>query len=840
MIRLILRAAPARFRAAPALALLSVSAIALGVGTVLAVNLLNRAAMETLDASLEVVSGTTDIVVRGLRVEPASLPDEAWPRALGTPGVMRVAPLVRLPGVILGRGDASTRITLTGVDVLTGSFRFGRGGDSGELLSAGIALPSAAAAWIGAGVGDAVRVSHGGRSHEATVAHVFESGDSSSVAFTDLAVAQDIRGRAGLDRLEIELLADEDPEAVARRIEAAAPGVVATTTGALRDQGAALFAAFRLNLRALGAVSLLVAAFLIYASVRAGLLARRQELGLLRALGASGNRLAVILAGEVVVTALIGAVIGIPLAALGARAALDGVSRTLTNFYLLERVEGVAVSFEGVLMALAVGVLAALAGAAPEILAEARRPPVELLRPGREPASRSARRLPFDAAGAMGVALVAFAVFAVAAPEGPTARPGGGFAAAAALLAGSALLTGFVLRAGSRLRSDRSNSFLRGMADALREPSGSAPPAAALVVAVAMLVGVSALIGSFRNTLDGWLLRTLAADIYVSRSGEPGAVARERLALPVEVLEAVRGDPDVVERDLLRALRIRVDGRPVSLLGVSASLSGAGERFVIVGDSDEALRGFRNGGVLVSEPLARRRGIGPGDRISLPVAAGEQAVSVVGVYRDYGNEIGSIFMDRSLLNRLYPAEGPPVHGAALLLREGADPGEVMARMERRFGGKAELTLNRSLRARALEVFDQTMSVTGLLRGAALLIAALGLGLALFTISREQAPQIALQRALGASRGQVALCYLGRGVLIALAGLGIGGGAGVLLTLLLVEVVNPAWFGWRLDLHWPIGVLAAQGALVLLVALAAAAIPAREAARTGAAALRREL
>ncbi len=830
MIRLILRAAPARFRAAPALALLSVGAIALGTGAALAVNLLNRAAMETLDASLEVVSGNTDLVVRGVRAAPAGVPDAAWPQALGVPGVMRVAPLVRLPGVTL-TGGAS--VTLVGVDVLTGTFRFD---GSGGLLPGGIALPAPVAARIGVAPGDALGVSLGGWTRELPVALVFQ--DDSQTAFADLALAQEIRGRPGFDRLEIELTPGSDREEAARRIEAAVPGVAAATSGALRTEGADLFAAFRLNLRALGVVSLLVAAFLIHASVRAGLRQRRQELGLYRALGASANRLAGVLLGEAVLTALVGTAVGVPLAALLARAALDGVSRTLTNFYLLERVESVAVRPEGALLALSVGVLAALAGALPEALAEARRPPVELLRPGLESSALWRKRF-----HAPGILLVGFAGWAVAFPEGAAARLGGGFVAAGALLTGAALLSGSVLRLGARLRVPRTgNSFLRGMEAGLREASSSAPPAAALAVAVAMLIGVSALVGSFRTTLDGWLVRTLVADLYVSRTGEPGAAARERLALPAEVLEATRLDPDVASRDLLRAMRIRLGGLPVSLLGVSASLPNAGERFALLGDREAALRDFRNGDVLVSEPLARREGLAPGDRFLLPTATGDSEYArVAGAYRDYGSSIGAIFIDRSKLNRLYPEAGaPPVHGVALYLREEADAREVAARLEAGFQGAASIVDNRSLRAGALDVFDQTMSVTGLLRGVALLIAALGLSLALFTLSRERAPLIALERALGASRGQAASGFLGRGVLIALVGLGIGGGAGALLTLLLVHVVNPVWFGWRLDLHWPVGLLAAQGALVILAGLAAAGIPARQAARTGAAALRQEL
>ena len=133
-----------------------------------------------------------------------------------------------------------------------------------------------------------------------------------------------------------------------------------------------------------------------------------------------------------------------------------------------------------------------------------------------------------------------------------------------------------------------------------------------------------------------------------------------------------------------------------------------------------------------------------------------------------------------------------------------------------------------------------MAVTGLLRVFALVIAALGMGLFLWTLVRERLPEIALNRALGASPAQVAYAFLGRAFVIVGLSLLIGGGAGALLTLVLVNVVNPGWFGWTLELHWPVGTLLAQSAAVLIAGLLAAVLPARLASRVDGAALRQEI
>ncbi|MYB32722.1 MAG: ABC transporter permease, partial [Acidobacteria bacterium] len=334
--------------------------------------------------------------------------------------------------------------------------------------------------------------------------------------------------------------------------------------------------------------------------------------------------------------------------------------------------------------------------------------------------------------------------------------------------------------------------------------------------------------------------------IYVSRAGGAGgarSIASERRALSAEVLAATAADPDVRDRDLLRALRIRLEGRPVAVLGVDAALPAAGDRFSILGDREAALAGFGRGELLVSEPLARRLGLEAGAALSLPAATAGRPLRVAGVYRDYGNEQGALFLVRTLMNSLYPPEPgtpAPVHGAALYLREGADRAAAVTRLERTLGPSANVVDNAALRSRALDVFDQTMAVTGLLRVFALVIAALGVGLFLWTLVRERAPEVALNRALGADRGQVAAGFLGRTLVIIGVSLLIGGGAGAVLTLLLVQVVNPAWFGWTLTLHWPLEVLAAQAAAVVLAGLLAAVLPARLASRLDATALRQEI
>lgn len=866
MIRLLLRAAPARFRAAPALSLLPVFAIALGVAAVLSIQLVNRAALDTLDAGLEAVSGASDLRLEGLVLEPGAVPDRVWPETLAVPGIESASPVARLRRVSLAAGERRASAEAYGVDLLSTGFAFAEGGsgsagapaplfDSAAFFAGGITLPASLAARLGVSLGREVTVSSGDRSREAVVAGIYgdmgsggggDRGGRGGPVFLDLAYAQALRGRAGLDRIEVRLAPGAEAAAVAEALRGRFPGVRVAEPSTLRREGADLFAAFRLNLTALSAVSLLVGAFLVYASVRAGLAARRREIGLYRALGAPAGSVGAALAGEVALAALLGGAFGLPLGLAAARAGLDRVSATMTNFYLLERIEELAVT-PGVLAAsLAVGLAAALAGAWPEIRSEIRRPPVSLLAPGREPPGGGRR--PY-AAAAFGVLLVGLSALPLLFPGEARFSLGGGFPAAGALVVGAALLpAGALSLFGPRLRRfGRRSAFGRGAAAALREPSATAPAAAALVVAVTMLVGVTVLVGSFRTTLETWLEEMLAADIYVSRFGNLGGGVAERLPLPPEALAAVESDPAVEHRDLLRGVRVHLAGLPVAVNGIEIRVPRSTERFSLVGGGEAPMEELLDGAVLVSEVLARRLGLAAGGRLELPTAAGPVSAPVAGVYRDYGNQTGALFLDGKWLDRLYPpppspddpAAPPPVHGAALYLGPGEEAAAVAARLRAAVPDGVGVVDQGALRRAAARVFDQTMAVTRLLRAFALGIAALGVSVLLLTMVRERTAEIALLRALGADSAQVGAGFLGRGALIGLAALALGGSAGALLAVLLVEVVNPAWFGWSLELSWPAGSLLWQGALVLAAGLAAAALPARLAARSGGAAALRE-
>jgi putative ABC transport system permease protein len=345
------------------------------------------------------------------------------------------------------------------------------------------------------------------------------------------------------------------------------------------------------------------------------------------------------------------------------------------------------------------------------------------------------------------------------------------------------------------------------------------------------------MVSSFRDTVAGWLDQTLRADVYVTSPS--WRRARAEATLDPALVARLAAFPGVRAVDRLRQVEALVDGRPIQVTGIDGAVAGGEWRVALTeGDGAAALRRLAAGEVLVSEPLARRRGLEAGGEVALRTLAGDRAFRVAGVYRDYGNERGAVLMDLGPFAAAFGA-GPPSN-LALYLDPGRDA-EAAVEGLRRAAGEAAVLIrsNRTLRAEVLAIFEETFAVTRLLQAMGLVIAVAGIALSLLVLARERAGELALYRALGATRGQVFRVFLGRGVGLALFGLALGLAGGAGLAAVLVGVINPAFFGWSLGLAWPVRALAAQAATILAAALLASLAPAALASRVRATELSRD-
>ncbi|MGH8612679.1 MAG: ABC transporter permease, partial [Gammaproteobacteria bacterium] len=123
------------------------------------------------------------------------------------------------------------------------------------------------------------------------------------------------------------------------------------------------------------------------------------------------------------------------------------------------------------------------------------------------------------------------------------------------------------------------------------------------------------------------------------------------------------------------------------------------------------------------------------------------------------------------------------------------------------------------------IFDQTFLITEVLRLIAGIIAFVGVLSALLALQLERSKHLAILRAIGLTPRQLWSLVLTETTLMgSVAGL-LALPAGSLMGMVLVQVINRRAFGWSMDFHLPLEVLAQGLALAILASLLAGLYPA---------------
>jgi putative ABC transport system permease protein len=347
---------------------------------------------------------------------------------------------------------------------------------------------------------------------------------------------------------------------------------------------------------------------------------------------------------------------------------------------------------------------------------------------------------------------------------------------------------------------------------------------ASLSIAIAMTVSVSVMIHSFRASVNNWLSYTLVADLFIAPAANE--IAGLQGFLPAEAAEWVRKRPEVKSVGTFREIRVPWREQTATLAVLDGEARG---QLSFVSGSEDAGRQLREkGAAAVSESFATRHGIKPGDTLEFLSPKGRVVFPVAGVVKDFTRDSGLVMIDRKRFDEFW--SDPGIHSLSIELRDGFAVETLAEAFRARFGSSGEFSIytNGQLRARVLEIFDQTFAVTSVLRGIAVAVAVAGVLLSLSTLVIEREREIGILRSQGASSGQVRGLFLTEAGLIGAYACLVGLVCGAAMAMILTWVINKAFFGWTIDLRYPWAVLAATPLWILPAALAAAWWPANRA------------
>lgn len=814
----------------PIRAALTILAVALGVGVVIAIDLAGQAATGSFHSSIESLTGRGDLLI----TQTGGLDERILGRLARLPYPLHFAPRIEAFAFINGRGEA---LPFIGLDLIGSTPQYAAGGDwaqGDDLMKEGNPI------WVTPALklrtGARVRLLLNDHMQDFTVAGVLgarlEASDQRAF-IADIGLAQTLTGRIGkLDSIDVRTPAGKPLAYWRDVIERALPESASVQPqGARTEQNRKMLAAFRLNLRVLSYIALVVGAFLIYNTISVSVVRRRNDIGVVRALG--GTRLMVLAGflGEALFFAIAGSAVGLVVGRLLAIGAVKLIGSTVRALYVSSQPGAIhltlAPAAAGVALGCAVSLVAALAPA----MEAARIAPVEAMARGRQEywlAARSGRlflwALPFFALAA---------ILCVLPPVG--GRPLFAYIAAVLLIAGSAAATpatvgwfaGALRLFIARLLGVEALLATRALRAALGRTSVLT---AALAIAVAMTASIAIMVGSFRETVSVWINNELTADFYLRPAGVPGAGRHP--VLDPGVADAIERVAGVAAVDRFRAYAITYDGVPATLAGGETSRveKSSAVKFLPGEDRAAILSKLPTGDyAVVSEPFANKHHVHAGSILKIPLAGAIRRFEVLGIYYDYASEAGYIVVDRSTLLKYLPDPAPSNLG--VYLKPGANPAAVRTAIDRVIGGRAILvSSNATLRRTALEVFDRTFRITYALEAVAVIVAIMGVAGALLATVIDRRREFAVLRFLGAAQPQVRGIILCEAGLLGLLANGIGLILGILLSLILVFVINKQSFGWTIQFHWPVTLLVFSLSGVWIATVLAGLYPARIAAR----------
>lgn len=805
----------------PTLTLLSILGVALGVATVVAVDIANESAESSFLIANETVSGTTTHRITG------QITDETYRRLRVDLG-LAVTPVVE--GSIELEQSGAQPLRLYGVDLLAeidaesnSTWRDLGIQNAATLINNPYTVLSTreTADLLGWSVGEEFRLAavDGGIALKLigllNPSNPLQSQSLRFLLLTDISTAQSVLAMNGYlsavhatldESFKIESLRSVLPREA--RIESQSDH---------RDSQLALTEAFRINLTALGLLAFLVAMFLIYSTTAFTIMRRRRHIGLIRALGALQRDILYCALIEVLLIGAVATFIGFLLGTQLSRFLLDLVEQSIDTFYFPITAQISVLSYSTVAKAIVLGIGATLLSAIPVIRNITSIAPSIALNRSKTEIQPSGQSLRLFLVGIGTVALGSIVLWAI---ERSIIM---GFAGIFFVIVGYLLLVPLMTDALKQfLRPVVSQKFgvqglmiIRAFSS---KPGQTSTTIAVLCLALSATIGVDIMVSSFRLTVDQWLASRLRGDIYITTSTD------SRSGLKSQDITLLEQLPGVESFGVARWVEI-------------ADASGMTKVFAADYGQD-AFRGFEfkdringdlwsefeNGAAIVSEPYAYRSGIRTGDSIKLYFDNTTVRFPVAGVFFDYSSDQGIVAIHRDAY--ISHSNDLTISSASIYANPNADLQRLADTIEQRISTpRAQIWRNQELHNASMQIFDQTFAITHVLRTLAIIVAFVAVLSALATLQIEREKELVVMRTIGFTvRRNWTLVSAETGFMGFLAGI-FSLPVGICMAWLLIRVIEQRSFGWTMPMQIDPLILAEAVGLSVAAALIAGAIAA---------------
>lgn len=824
-----------RLRAHPAQELLAAAGIAAGVALLFAVQVANTSITGSVEQLFRGIAGDAQIQVTG--GDEHGVPARTVEQVRAIDGVAVAAPVVERRAILVGPNGRQP-LELVGVEPSLASLR-GRltqnFSSQGLLLpQRGIVLPGPIAAQVGVTAPGRARLLVAGKVHDVPVAATLGDGQigqasASPVAIATLPFAQQLAGMEGR---------------VSSIFVAAEPGATAAVTGQIEQLGAG-----RLDVEAADApverlqvateandqstllfsiISALVGLLFAFNAMLLTVPDRRRFVAELRTQGATTGQVVSVLAFQALALGAAASVVGLLLGDLLSRTVFNSVPGYLAFTFPIGTQR--LVPFSAIAIAFGAGLAAALLATGRPLRDAFSRGELEAVydedgEPGEAIPARTQLTL-------LGVAAALIAAIAVmVAIEPSLAIVGILLLIVATLCAIPAVFSG-AMRVGDWFAT-RLRLKLVTLAIMSARSTMTRSVAIASIAAIALLGNLA--IGGAREDLvrglhAGYADHLRTTDVWITTAGRslttdsfdasPAALARLRAVPGVEAVRVYQGGMyDTGDRRIWMIARPRDD--PV-IVPPSQTLDG---------NAAAATRAVRAGGAAaVSDAIAKSRGLGVGDRLTLPTPGGELSLDVAAIVTNLSWGPGAIILNADDYRDAWQTANPSA--IQLDLAPGTTPATAIPAIRSALGPQADaldVQTTAQLEAEFQNVLREGLTRLSQISTLLLIASALALAAAMSAAVWERRRLLAAYKLEGVQKRQIGGMLLLEGLAVLAVGCAAGIAAGIY-----GHMLGNRWLelttGFPAPFSFQIPQTIALVALVLTLTLAIVAIPGFLAAR----------
>jgi len=312
----------------------------------------------------------------------------------------------------------------------------------------------------------------------------------------------------------------------------------------------------------------------------------------------------------------------------------------------------------------------------------------------------------------------------------------------------------------------------------------------ALMLSIAVTIGVDNMVKSFEETFSIWLDKRLITEMYVRADSDDQAIKISKETIKEK--NVINVYPIIETKSFIKDTKVSVVGfKPQKLYF---------DNWPIISKSKDIWEKIQNSnGILINEQLHYKLNVDIGENIQIANPFNSSLnnfnSTVVGIYPDYGNSIPQIMINLNKFEYYYSNILPRNFAIDIVKGTYDDVSELI---QNKYEISDKNIINQAtIKEFSKNVFNKTFTVTRSLSDAMIIIATLTLLTSLISLSEIRVINLSPLWALGITRITLLKIEFAQFLLLIFIALVFAIPVGLILCFLLTNYLNVSAFGWKL-------------------------------------------